>query len=351
MKFAFFRTLVHKIKLKKPTKRQVMRLLLNSLIILLGNALAAAASAFFIAPNHFVMGGTTGLGIFVSNMLTRFTDLDPNTADWMRNITVYAVNISLFILGAILLGKKLAVTTFAGTILYPSFLSLFTLANQYYVEEINGGQAIASSEPMLAAALGALMFGFGVGIVIRVGASTGGTDIPALILHKFLGAPVSVSLWIFDFSIVAINLIAVPLEHILYGVLITFFSSFIVDKVTLIGMRGTQVKIISTHYREIRDMILTKIGRGVTVLYGQTGYLEQDCHMLLTVISHRQLVHLKAEIEKIDPAAFLTISVVSEVRGLGFRSDGVEFLMPQEKGEDPKKLAAQPAEEGTHEEN
>ncbi len=319
--------------LKKPTRRQVLRLVLNSLIIVFGNAVAAAASAFFIAPNKFVMGGTTGLGIFVSNVLTKFTDFSETATEWARNIAVYAVNISLFILGAILLGKKLVVTTLAGTLLYPSFLSLFTLVNRAYLDS-HGGNAIASDDPMLAAFMGALLFGFGVGIVIRVGASTGGTDIPALIFHKFFATPVSVTLWICDFTIVALNFIAVDIESILYGVVITLISSFIVDKVTPIGMRRTQVKIVSMRYKEIRDMILTKISRGVTVLYGQTGYLKKDCHMLLTVISHRQLVALKAEVQKIDPEAFMTISVVSEVRGRGFQSEGVEFLLPREKEKD-----------------
>ncbi len=318
--------------LKKPTRRQVLRFLLNSLIIVFGNAVAAAASAFFIGPNHFVMGGTTGFGIFVENVLTRYTTFSETATLWARNIAVYAINITLFIVGAILLGKKLVVTTLAGTLLYPSFLSLFTLANNVYLDA-HAGQPVASEDPMLAAFMGALLFGFGVGIVIRVGASTGGTDIPALIFHKLFATPVSVTLWICDFTIVALNLIAVDIDRILYGVVITLISSVVVDKVTPIGMRRTQVKIVSAHYKEIRDMILTKISRGVTVLYGQTGYLKKDCHMLLTVISHRQLVTLKAEVRKIDPEAFMTISVVSEVRGRGFQSEGVEFLLPREKEE------------------
>ena len=176
-------------------------------------------------------------------------------------------------------------------------------------------------------------------VVLDVGASTGGTDIPPLIFQKYFNTPVSVSLWLIDGFIILLQFVAcatIPigtlLPNIFYGILITLLTSVSIDKVSPIGMRRTQVKIISNHYLEIRDMILTKIDRGVTVLYGQTGYLKEDCHMLLTVISHRQLVRLKAEVEKIDPEAFMTVSVVSEVRGRGFHSDGVDFLIPEEEG-------------------
>ncbi len=314
------------IHFRKPTKRELVRLILNSLIIVFGNAMAAFASAIFVIPNGFVMGGTTGVGILVRNLI-------PETVawrEWAVSITVYAVNIGLFILGAVLLGKKFAVATFAGTVLYPSFLSLFTLVNDAYVAA--NGAPVGASEPVLAALIGGLLFGFGVGIVVRVGASTGGTDIPPLILHKFFEIPVSVTLWALDFSIVLLQFFGASVDAVLFGVLITLLSSYIVDKVALIGMRRTQVKIVSEHYEEIREMILTKISRGVTVLYGQTGYLKKDCHMILTIISHRQLVPLKAAVQSIDPHAFMTISVVSEVRGEGFHSDGVDFLIPEKKG-------------------
>ena len=326
-------------KLKKPTRRQVMRAFFYCLIIVLGNALASAASAFFIIPNNLSMGGTTGLGIFVRNLIPDSV----SWKEWAASITVYAVNIGLFILGAVLLGKKFAASVLAGTILYPTFLTVFNVA-EHAIEEANGGP-LCHSNLLLATIIGALLFGLGVGIVVRVGASTGGTDIPPLIFHKYFNWPVSVSLWVLDFAIVIMQMFVIyPFENALYGVIITLISSVVVDKVAPIGMKRTQVKIISTKYQEIRDMILTKISRGVTVLYGQTGYLKRDCYMLLTIVSSRQLVVLKAEVQRIDPEAFMTISVVSEVRGRGFHSDGVDFLMPQDKDNPNLPPAASPAE-------
>ncbi len=334
----------------KPTKRQVEKFLLNLLFIVLGNAITAAGAAFFIVPNGFAMGGTTGLGIFVKNMLKNFTSVGEQWTEWAVQITVYTANIALFLLGTVLLGKKFAVATGAGTFLYPTFLTIYQPLQTAYKETYgyNMGAGGDLGSPLLAMLCGALLFGLGVGLVLRVGASTGGTDIPPLILKKFFNTPVSVSMWCIDFSIVALNLIAAPLESVLYGAIITLVSSVVVGKISPIGMKRIQVKIISMHYKEIRDMIILKVSRGVTVLYGQTGYLKQPCHMILTVISSRQLVRLKSEVQKIDPNAFMTISTVSEVRGKGFHTEGVEFLMPQEK-EVPPQMVSDETDDGQSE--
>ncbi len=324
---------------KKPTKRQVTRFLLNSFIIVLGNAIAAAGTAFFIIPNGFVMGGTTGLGIFVRNLISP----DMVWREWVVSITVYTANIILFIIGAVLLGKKFAAATLAGTLLYPTFISIFTSINDRLGLHLGMSEAFGS--PLFAGLCGSLIFGLGLGIVVRVGASTGGTDIPPLIFHKFFGTPVSVTLWIVDGSIILLQLFAkVDFDAILFGFVITLIISIVVEKISPIGMRRTQVKIISSHYEEIREMILTKISRGVTVLYGETGYLKADCRVLLTVISHRELVTLKSEVEKIDPQAFMMISDISEVHGRGFHSEGVDFLMPEKNLDSDAPAQAAPSE-------
>lgn len=309
------------LKFKKPTKQQVKSFLIYCLIVVAGNAIASAGAAFFIEPNGFVMGGTTGIGILIKNILAN-NNVTGEWTSWVVTGTVYICNIALFILGACLLGKKFAAATAAGTILYPSFMSLFQLANDAYYKKfgyyIGMNPELGLGGPLLAMIFGSLLFGLGIAIVVRVGASTGGTDIPPLIFKKFFDWPISVTMWIVDFAIVALQLIAAPVEAVLYGVLITLISSLVIDKVSPIGMKRMQVKIISNYYKEIRELIINKISRGVTVLYGQTGYLKEDCHMLLTVVSNRELARLREAVQQIDPQAFMTISVVSEVKGRGF---------------------------------
>ncbi len=96
-------------------------------------------------------------------------------------------------------------------------------------------------------------------------------------------------------------------------------------------MRKAQVKIISKKYKEIRDMILNEMNRGVTTLYGQTGFLKEKCFVLLTIVSNRDVIKLKNRIQEIDPEAFLMVSVVSEVRGRGFSSDRIALPRSEEK--------------------
>ena len=178
-----------KLHLEKPTSRQVKRCLVYWLIVIVGNCVASAGSAYFIVPHGFVMGGTTGVGIFVRNLLGAE---NPGT-EWAVTATVYIANIILFIVGAIFLGKRFAAATLAGTLLYPSFMAMHTQLNNLYVQST--GHIIAENDPLLAAFFGALLFGVGIGIVVRVGASTGGTDIPPLILNKLFGVPIVVTMW------------------------------------------------------------------------------------------------------------------------------------------------------------
>ncbi len=305
-----------KIQLKKPTKKQVLKVIKYLLIVIIGNAITAAGSGLFIVPNHFAVGGTTGLGAFVRDLTGK---------EWLVSVTVYIANILLLIVGGICLGKKFFAATVLGTLLYPSFLSLFTFLNTLYMNA-HGGLTIAASQPFMQIIYGGMLYGVGIGLVVRVGASTGGTDIPPLILKKYFGTPVSVSLWVVDVGIILMQFFPeLSIEKILAGILLELFSSVVIDVVSPIGLKKTQVKIISKHYRDIREMIITKLNRGVTALYGQTGYLKEKCHVLLTVVSNRELVRLKEEVHRIDPEAFMMVSVISEVRGRGFSSEGIRL--------------------------
>lgn len=317
-----FMKLTEKLKsFQKPTGKELKSFLLYCLTVVAGNAIAAAACAFFITPNHLVMGGTTGLGIFMENMFPEVGNI--------QIITVYTANIILFIIGAILLGKQFALATLAGSVIYPSFMWIFNTLNDVYMEAF--GDTIGGVDnPLLNVICGSLLFGAGIGLVVRVGASTGGTDIPPLIIHKFFGLPVAATMWVLDFTIVFMQL-AVPdmqAETIIYGVLICLFSSLILDQVALIGSKRMQVKIISHRYKEIRAALLNELNCGVTMLFGKTGYLLDKCYVLLTVVSKRTLVKLRNVVQRIDPEAFITMSVVSEVRGRGFTSERI--TLPKE---------------------
>ena len=275
----------------------------NILTILAGNAIYALGVAVFILPNDLITGGTTGLGIAFEHYF-----------DIPISAFVFCFNAVMFLLGAVVLGKMFALTTLISSFFYPIILGVFENIPQL-------GQI--TNDRMLATISGGLMIGFAIGIVIRAGASTGGMDIPPLVLNKKFGLPVSVMLYVFDFTILILQMLFSDKEQIIYGILLVLIYTVVLDKVLLTGHAQTQVKIVSKKHKEINQMIVQKLDRGSTLLYGETGYLHVDQPVIMTVISNRELSKLNQEVNKIDPEAFMIISRVNEVKGHGFSSNKI----------------------------
>ena len=150
-------------------------------MILLGNTIYALAIVMFILPNNMITGGTTGLGIAIHH----YFGLPIHSF-------VLLFNTLMFLLGAAVLGMKFALTTLVSTFYYPVILGV--------LEQMPALQNV-TDDKMLSTICGGLMIGMGIGVVIRCGASTGGMDIPPLVLNKKFGLPVSVMLYAFDFVI------------------------------------------------------------------------------------------------------------------------------------------------------
>lgn len=273
---------------------------LNILTILLGNAIYALGVVVFILPNDLITGGTTGLGLAFEHYF-----------HIPLSLFVFCFNAVMFVLGAVVLGKMFALTTLISSFFYPIILGVFEKVPQL---------ADVTDDKMLATICGGLMIGFAIGIVIRAGASTGGMDIPPLVLNKKFGFPVSVMLYLFDFTILILQMLFSNKEQIIYGILLVLIYTVVLDKVLLTGHVQTQVKIISQKHEEINQMIVRKLDRGSTIFYGETGYLHSDQPVIMTVVSNRELTKLNQEVSRIDPEAFMIISHVNEVKGHGFSS-------------------------------
>ena len=266
--------------------------------ILLGNAMYSVAVAAFIIPNGLITGGTTGLSIFAHNQLGI-----PISA------FVAGFNVLMFVLGLIFLGLNFALSTLLSTIIYPVFLEIF--------QNIPALQNM-TEDPLLAVIMAGLMVGAGLGLVVRVGGSTGGMDIPPLILNKYFRIPVSVSLNVFDILILLPQILYNPPERVLYGILLVMIYTTVLDKVLVMGNTKTEVKIISKQVEEVRQAILAQVDRGVTMLYGEGGYKQEQKQIVLSIVSNRELPQVEKLIRQIDPEAFMIISRVTEVRGRGF---------------------------------
>ena len=264
-------------------------------------AILAFGIAAFVLPHGMITGGATGLGLVTSRVFG---------VDLSVSVAVY--NIILFAVGAFVLGKKFALTTIVSTIVYPMFLSCFT--QQQWI-------ATMTNDILLSAIYAGIMVGLGVGIVIRFGASTGGLDIPPLILNKKFGIPVAVSMYLFDFTVLLLQIVISTKEQVLYGILIVILSSIVLGYVSLAGQKKVQVMIISRHYQEIRDMLLQKLDLGATMYHIETGYLQKDEMAVCCVISSRKLHAVTEMVQEVDKKAFLSVTQINEVRGRGFTLD------------------------------
>lgn len=270
----------------------------NVFFVFLGNTIYALAITIFILPNQMITGGTTGLALSFHH----YFQIPISTF-------VFCFNAVMFILGAFILGKRFAITTLISTFYYPLILGVFQKIP--ILEKV-------TSDRMLSTICGGIMIGFAIGIVIRAGASTGGMDIPPLVLNKKFGLPVSAMLYVFDFTILILQMLFSDSEQIVYGILLVLIYSVVLDKILFMGTAQTQVKIISCKYEEINREILKRLDRGTTFIHAQTGYMQNEQPIILTVISNRELVKLNQLVMEEDPKAFMVISHVNEVRGRGF---------------------------------
>ena len=196
----------------------------------------------------------------------------------------------------------------------------------FYIAALITGSILGMNRKLLVKAaaryfpaiFGGLGLGLSLGLVMRGGASTGGMDIPPLVLKKFFRIPVSVSLWAFDFVIMLTQMTFHKPEDLLYGIILLMTISFSLNKVLLMGTSRTEVKIVSAQADAIRDAILSKVDRGVTMLHGEGGFLHAPTEMILSVVSNHELPKIERLAREIDPACFVIINRVSEVWGRGF---------------------------------
>lgn len=270
----------------------------NSLSIIVGNALYALTVVLFLVPSGLITGGATGIALAVNKAVGL-----PVSG------VLFVINIAMLVLGWMVLGRRFAITTVASTILSPMFLALW---------ERVFGDFVLTDDLVLNTIFAGLGVGISLGITIRAGASTGGMDIPPLVLNKFFHLPVSATMLVFDMLILCLQAAFSPLQQCLYGIVLVIVYTIVLDKVLIFGTTRTEVKIISKYSDEIRQAILSELDRGVTVLHGEGGYRHDPEQVLLSIISNRQLPKLEKLAQAIDPACFMIVSHVTEVSGRGF---------------------------------
>lgn len=265
--------------------------------VFLGNTIYCLGIVAFILPLGMITGGTTGLGLIANHY-----------AGIPVEVFAAVFNVVMFVLAIWLLGISFALTTLISTFYFPFILGV--------LQRVDAIQNL-TTDPLLSTIFAGLLIGVGIGVVIKAGASTGGVDIPPLILNKKFGLPVSVGLYVFDISILVGQMLFRDREKILYGILLVMIYTTIMDRVLLNGKNQMQVKIISDKYEEINLAIQQKLDRGSTFFKTESGYLRNESMAIMTVVSNREMPKLNQLVLEIDPA-FMVITQVHEVMGRGF---------------------------------
>jgi len=281
----------------KTTEHMGQRLL-QLFLVLLGNSVYALSVKLFLLPANLISCGTTGIALVVNEL----TGLPISTF-------IFLFNMAMLLAGWWILGRQFAMTTVISSLFYPIALELL---NRWM------GDVQITNNLMLNTLYAGMGLGLGIGLVMRGGGSTGGMDIPPLVLNRFFRIPVSASLWAFDFMIILTQMFFHPLEDLLYGVLLIIAISVTLNKIMLFGTSRTEVKIVSPKAREIAGQILSKVDRGVTILHGEGGYLHEQTEVILSIVSNHELPRIQSLAREIDPNCFMIINQVSEVWGRGF---------------------------------
>lgn len=296
----------HTMKESKRNNSKILKTAVNAVIIVTGNAIYAAGVVFFILPTGLITGGTTGIALIINHFMG------------MQVSSFVAVfNVIMFALGYAILGRNFALSTLISTFSYPAMLALMQKA---------AGGFVLTDDLLLSALFGGLCIGLALAIVIRVGASTGGMDIPPLILNKTLRIPVSISMYAFDFAILIGQMLFTPRQNCLYGIVLVIVYTMTLDKLLAVGAARTRLEIVSKDPEGIRDRIRSELDRSVTMLHGRKGFTGAETNVILCVISPKELYRLERIVYSVDPDAFVIMTRATSVHGRGF-SKAKEYLI------------------------
>lgn len=278
--------------------KSIKRFIFEFLFITSGCFLLAVSINVFLLPNNISAGGISSVGVILFHLFK------------IRiSITNLIFNAVLFFFGYKNLGRYAVVKTALGTVL----LSLFL--------ELSSGFPVYKENQIIAAISGGILMGVGVGLVVKVDASTGGSDFAGLILKKFFGhIPLARLIMIIDCAVVILSGVVFKSFTItFYSVMTLFVSSLITDKLITAGDEAKMLMLISQKKDEIAEQILVKYERGITGIHSVGMYSNSETVMLMCIVAPKELPKYLNMIKEIDKKAFIIIGNVNEVIGEGFK--------------------------------
>jgi len=273
--------------------------ILRMLGVLAGTTILALSLTIFLVPNKIAPGGVSGLATVIYHV-----------SSLSVGFTMLLINVPLFIIGIKRLGFIFGLRSLVATI----YLSVAVDILQRYVRPV-------TDDPLLAALYGGIIMGIGLGIAISNGGTTGGTDLAAVLVHKYLRLSVGTTLLLIDAVVIVIAGFFFSLELAMYSALALFVSTKLLDLMQEGWHYARAAYIISEKSNEIADTIMTKMDRGVTSFYGKGMYSGQNKNILYVICSRSEVATLKDLVRSIDEDAFIVIAEATEVLGEGFRAN------------------------------
>lgn len=301
--------------------QQRKRSVLRWVILLCGIFIMSCSIYFFQTPNDFTLGGIAGIAVIINSFLP-----EEAARIFTQGVIMIIINVFLLILGMIILGKQCTVRTIICSIVYTGIVWLFEYIDvighiNIAVGRVNeAGEALRTltDEPLLELVYAILLFGVGGALVFNCGASSGGTDIIALIIKKFTKLNVGMCLMIIDMIVVLISFYTFEIDKGLFSVLGLFVKSFLLDGVIESMGKTKYLTIITENPEKISEYILKVINHGYTMYDAEGGYTHTKKKVLVTVCKRSEALKIKMKIHNEDPSSFVIITDANEILGKGF---------------------------------
>lgn len=264
-------------------------------LFILGVLIAAIAYNLFMIPSD-VTYGVGGIGI----ILKKLCGIDPS-------VTIMIGSILLLILSFVFLGKEKTTNSVVGSLLYPVFVKL--------TENIGTYIELGDADPLIIVVFGAVLSGFGLGMIFKAGFTTGGTDILNQIVAKYGKTSMGNAMLMTDGLIVASGIFVFGWTKVMYSVISLYIISIMTDKVILGISESKAFYIITDHETDVKKFILNHLSHGVTVLDARGGYTGNNQKVIMCIIPTKEYFIAKEGIHEIDPNAFFVVTDAYEVSG------------------------------------
>ena len=282
------------------------KLISHTILVLLGNALLAIGYAAFAIPTNLIVGGATGMALVIEHI----TSID-------YALIVFVINMLMLVIGYYVLGKAFAIGTLLSSFAFPAFLSLFE--NMPILQNI-------SDDILLCTVWPGIFVGLGLGLAFKVGGSTGGVDIPAVIIAEKFHISIDKVVFVIDAIIIAIGIIPLGLMNVIIGLISNIVYTLVIDRVLVGGKKSIFVQIISKENEKINEFIQTKLDRGSTYFNVKGGYKGDEHKLLEVIVYRREYSQLIDFIHSVDANAFVISLESKEVFGEGFKQYDKETI-------------------------